>query len=62
MDALKQPFDHDAIVSPCKVVVRGDNLQPAWALPAGFESTFRGEQRDIDGARSPLMSLVASEL
>jgi hypothetical protein len=48
MDAMKQPSDHDAIVSLCRVVVRGDNLQPAWALVAGFESDPRREQRGID--------------
>ena len=48
MDALKQPFDHDAIVSLRKIVVRGDDLQPAWAILAGFEIDLSGEQRDID--------------
>jgi hypothetical protein len=48
MDALKEPFDHDAIVSLRKVVVRGDELQPAWAVVVGFEIDLSSDQPDID--------------
>jgi hypothetical protein len=46
MDAFKQPFDHDAIVGLRKVVVRGDELQPTWAVLAGLEIDVLREQRD----------------
>src|SRR5690349_12316690 len=47
-DALKQPFDHDAVVGLREVIVCGDDLQPAGAIKINVVSE-KGEvdRRDI---------------
>src|SRR6266436_2391174 len=47
MDALEQPFDHDAIVSLRKIIVRRDDLQSAGAIFFGVEINLLSEKRDV---------------
>src|SRR5258708_35706224 len=64
MDALKQPLDHDTIVSLRKIIVRRDDLQSARAIFIGAKINLLSEKRyverrDIDadvprGQRAPM--------
>src|SRR5258708_12996458 len=47
MDALKQPLDHDTIVSLRKIIVRRDDLQSARAIFIGAKLNLLREKRDV---------------
>ena len=47
MDALKQPFDHDAVVRLCEIIVRRDDVQSARAIFIGVEINLLSEKRDV---------------
>ena len=47
MDALEQPFDHDAVVRLRKIIVRRDDLQSAGAIFICVEINLLSEKRDV---------------